>query len=191
MTKVLVVATSHKTRGGITSVVNAHQKGKQWKEFQCKWIETHIDKGAVSKLWYLIKGFIVYLALLPFYDIVHIHTSEPPSAIRKCMFVWWAKVWNKRIIVHFHAFSPDTTIRSKHQNIYKYLFNKADVVIVLSNLWKQYVNDVFHLGNKVTVVYNPCTTEVTNKQYPKSLFKFCSVTFLSPPVSPFPQPNRT
>lgn len=167
MTKVLVVATSHKTRGGITSVVNAHQKGKQWKEFHCKWIETHIDKGAVSKLWYLIKGFIVYLALLPFYDIVHIHTSEPPSAIRKCLFVWWAKVWNKRIIVHFHAFSPDTTIRSKHQNIYKYLFNKADVVIVLSNLWKQYVNDVFHLGNKVTVVYNPCTTEVTNKQYPK------------------------
>lgn len=167
MTKVLVVATSQKTRGGITSVVKAHQKGKQWKEFHCKWIETHIDKGAVSKLWYLIKGFIVYLALLPFYDIVHIHTSEPPSAIRKCLFVWWAKVWNKRIIVHFHAFSPDTTIRSKHQNIYKYLFNKADVVIVLSNLWKQYVNDVFHLGNKVAVVYNPCTTEVTNKQYPK------------------------
>ena len=25
----------------------------------------------------------------------------------------------------------------------------------------------------------------------ESLFKFCSVTFLSPPVSPFPQPNRT
>ena len=25
----------------------------------------------------------------------------------------------------------------------------------------------------------------------KSLFKFCSVTFLSPPVSPFPLPNRT
>ena len=27
--------------------------------------------------------------------------------------------------------------------------------------------------------------------FTKSLFKFCSVTFLSPPVSPFPQPNRT
>ncbi len=25
----------------------------------------------------------------------------------------------------------------------------------------------------------------------KSLFKFCSVTFLLPPVSPFPLPNRT
>ena len=28
-------------------------------------------------------------------------------------------------------------------------------------------------------------------EYTKSLFKFCLVTFLSPPVSPFPQLNRT
>lgn len=167
MIKVLVVATSHKTRGGITSVVKAHQKGKQWKEFHCKWIETHIDKGAVPKLWYLIKGFMTYLALLPFYDIVHIHTSEPPSAIRKCMFVWWAKIWRKKVIIHFHAFSPETTIKSKYKNVYKYLFDKADTVIVLSNLWKKYVNETFNLGDKIQVVYNPCTTEVTNKQYPK------------------------
>lgn len=29
--KVLVVATSRKTRGGITSVVKAHETGNQWK----------------------------------------------------------------------------------------------------------------------------------------------------------------
>lgn len=29
--KVLVVATSHKTRGGITSVVKAHETSEQWK----------------------------------------------------------------------------------------------------------------------------------------------------------------
>ena len=29
------------------------------------------------------------------------------------------------------------------------------------------------------------------EEFIKSLFKFCLVTFLSPPVSPFPQPNRT
>ena len=42
--KVLVVATSRKTRGGITSVIKAHEIGEQWKKFHCKWIETHIDK---------------------------------------------------------------------------------------------------------------------------------------------------
>ena len=167
MKKVLVIATSHKTRGGITSVVKAHQRGKQWKDFHCRWIETHIDKSNILKLWYLFKGFISYLVLLPSYDIIHIHTSEPPSAIRKCPFLWWAKIWRKKVIIHFHAFSPETTIKSKYKNVYKYLFDKADTVIVLSNLWKKYVNETFNLGDKIQVVYNPCTTEVTNKQYPK------------------------
>ena len=39
MTKVLVIATSRKTRGGITSVIKAHETGEQWEKFHCKWIE--------------------------------------------------------------------------------------------------------------------------------------------------------
>lgn len=35
MAKVLVVATSRKTRGGITSVVKAHEKGEQWNNYHC------------------------------------------------------------------------------------------------------------------------------------------------------------
>ena len=87
MTKVLVVATSRKTRGGITSVVKAHETGRQWKKFHCRWIETHRDGNAVRKLWYLITGLLEFVCLLPFYDIVHIHLSEPPSAMRKCIFL--------------------------------------------------------------------------------------------------------
>lgn len=167
MTKVLVIATSHKTRGGITSVVKAHQQGEQWKEFHCKWIETHIDKGAISKLFFLIKGWMQFMFNLPFCQIVHIHMSEPASAIRKCFFLPFAKLFGKKVIMHFHAFSPDTTIRGKHGRVYKYLFSNADRVIVLSQLWKTYVNDEFHLGDKVVVVYNPCTTEILKGSYPK------------------------
>lgn len=167
MNKILVVATSHKTRGGITSVVKAHQQGEQWKEFHCKWIETHIDKGAISKLFFLIKGWMQFMFNLPFCQIVHIHMSEPASAIRKCFFLPFAKLFGRKVIMHFHAFSPDTTIRGKHGKVYKYLFNNADRVIVLSQLWKTYVNDEFHLGDKVVVVYNPCTTEILKGSYPK------------------------
>ena len=167
MAKVLVVATSHKTRGGITSVVKAHQQGEQWKEFHCKWIETHIDKGAISKLFFFIKGWMQFMFNLPFCQIVHIHMSEPASAIRKCFFLPFAKLFGKKVIMHFHAFSPDTTIRGKHGRVYKYLFSNADRVIVLSQLWKTYVNDEFHLGDKVVVVYNPCTTEILKGSYPK------------------------
>lgn len=165
--RVLIIATSHKTRGGITSVVKAHQKGEQWKEFHCKWIETHIDKGGFLKLLYFCKGWILFILNLPFYDIVHIHTSEPPSAIRKCLFMWWSKLWKKKVIVHFHAFSPETTINGKYQKVYKYLFEHADKIIVLSQLWKKYVNDTFHLGDKIQVIYNPCTTEILPEKYTK------------------------
>lgn len=167
MPKVLVVATSRETRGGITSVIKAHQKGRQWKMYHCKWIETHIDKDGAYKLWYFIKGFTQYLFLLPFYDLVHIHISEPSSALRKCLFMAYAKLWHKKVIIHFHAFSPDTTIYSRYRYLYYYLFEKADAVVVLSEIWRKYVNDAFRLGNKIEVVYNPCTAEVSNKMYNK------------------------
>lgn len=165
--RVLIIATSHKTRGGITSVIKAHQKGEQWKKFHCKWIETHIDKGDFLKLLYFCKGWILFILNLPFYDIVHIHTSEPPSAIRKCLFMWWSKLWEKKVIVHFHAFSPETTINGKYQKVYKYLFSHANKVIVLSQLWEKYVNETFHLGDKIQVIYNPCTTEILPEKYTK------------------------
>lgn len=165
--KVLVIATSRKTRGGITSVIKAYKTGSQWNNYHCKWIETHIDKGILLKLLYLIKGWVTYVGLLPFYNIVHIHTSEPASAIRKCLFIPFAKVLNKKVIVHFHAFSPDTTINGKYRKVYKYLFEKADCVVVLSYLWKKYVNETFHLNDKVKVIYNPCTSEISEEKFDK------------------------
>ena len=167
MSKVLVVATSSHTRGGITSVVKAHRFGEQWKLFHCKWIETHIDKNGFYKLLFFLKGFIQYIFLLPIYEIVHIHTSEPPSALRKCIFMAYAKLWRKKTIVHFHAFSPDTTVRSKFHCLYSYLFGRANTVIVLSELWRKYVNDEFNLGDKTNVVYNPCTTDILPQTYAK------------------------
>lgn len=157
MTKILVLATSRKTRGGITSVVLAHEKGAQWNDYHCRWIETHRDRNIIVKLWYFIHSLITYVILLPQYDIVHIHLSEPPSALRKIPFMWLAKLWKKKTIVHFHSFSVDTTIGSKWAWVYQYLFGKADVVITLSEFWRQQVAEFLKdTTGKVRIVYNPC-----------------------------------
>ncbi len=166
--KVLVIATSRKTRGGITSVVKAYENSPLWKDFHCKWIETHRDGGAFTKLYYLFKGFLQFLLNVPFYDIVHIHTSEPPSALRKVLFMAVSKLLGKKVIVHFHSFSVDTTIKSKYQWVYRYLFGKADCVLVLSKYWQDELCHTFGFKvDKVKVLYNPCTTEVSDKAYPK------------------------
>lgn len=157
MKKVLVVATSRKTRGGITSVVLAHEQGQQWKDYHCRWIETHRDLNKSLKLLFFIKAFFQYLLLFPSYDIVHIHLSEPPSAIRKLPFMWLAKFLKKKTIVHFHSFSVETTIESKWKWVYQYHFGKADVVITLSEYWRRQVTDFLNdKTGKVRIVYNPC-----------------------------------
>lgn len=163
MPKVLVVATSRKTRGGITSVVRAHEHGEQWNKYHCRWVETHRDKNILCKLWYLLVALCEYLVLLPFFNMVHIHVSEPVSALRKLSFMALAKLWGKKTIVHFHSFSPETTIHSKYRWIYAYLFSSADCVITLSDYWRRIVADEFGLADKVIVIYNPCTAQIQNE----------------------------
>lgn len=162
MAKVLVVATSRKTRGGITSVIKAHEKGGQWDKYHCRWIETHRDGGFLRKLLYVLCAFTQYLCLLPKNDIVHIHIGEAPSALRKIAFMAYARLWKKKTIVHFHSFSPDTTIKGRYNFLYHYLFTRADKVIVLSEYWKNEVTS-FVPGADIEILYNPCTTEVTIK----------------------------
>ena len=74
----------------------------------------------------------------------------------------------KKVIVHFHSFSVDTTIKSKYQLVYKFIFGKADCVLVLSKYWQDELCNTFIFNvDKIKVLYNPCTTEVSNKVYPK------------------------
>jgi len=166
MTKVLILATSRKTRGGITSVVKSHETGEQWNEFHCRWIETHRDKNILIKFLFFLRSFIEYICVLPFYDIVHVHIGAAPSAYRKCVFVFFAKLFRKKMIVHFHAFSPVTTIQSKWHGAYDYLFGKADIIIVLSEYWKNVLIQHYDkkqtnpISNKLRIVYNPITKGV-------------------------------
>jgi glycosyltransferase involved in cell wall biosynthesis len=155
--KVLVIATSKKTRGGITSVIKAHSNEKFWEEWNCKWIETHIDKNIFYKFWYFIKSLTMFFFIAPFYDIIHIHLSEVQSLKRKLFYFVIGKVYRKQIIIHFHAFSPETTIRGKYKWLYRWMFNSANAVIVLSALWKSWVIKSLNLDEtKVKVIYNPC-----------------------------------
>lgn len=165
--KVLIIATSRKTRGGITSVIKEHETGNQWVKYNCKWLETHRDKGYIVKFFYFLSSFIQYLFILPFYNIVHIHTSEPASAIRKLIYFLYARLWKRKIIIHFHAFSIETTLNGKYKFIYEFLFNYSDLVIVLSDFWKKQIVENFGIKTKVVVLFNPSTLPNNTINYTK------------------------
>lgn len=154
--KVLIVATSRKTQGGISSVVKAHEKCSFWVDYKCRWLETHMDGSLLSKLAKAVTAYCLAILLIPQYSIVHIHLSEPPSALRKMPIFLLSKFYRKKVVVHFHSFSPETTINGKYNKLYTFLFTKADRVIVLSTSWKKWVNEAIPQVKNVEIVYNPC-----------------------------------
>lgn len=154
--KVLIVATSHKTRGGITSVIKSHQLGEQWQKFHCKWIETHRDGNNMRKLWYLATALIEYICLLPFYDIVHIHIATTQSAKRKQLFFHPAKWMKKKVILHFHPSNEKFLFEPYNQKLYRQLFSQADLVLVLSEQWERWIKEALGLTEHIEVLYNPC-----------------------------------
>lgn len=162
--KILVIATSPKTRGGITSVISAHAKTKFWKDWNCYWLVTHIDRTKRHKIFYLIKGLSEFIFRLPVAKGVHIHFSEPVSIRRKYMFFKIARFFRKPIIIHFHAFSVETTLSGKQNYIYDYIFKNSDKVVVLSNQWKEWVLNIIKMDkNKLVVIPNPCPTVTFDK----------------------------
>ena len=64
MPKVLVVATSPKSRGGIATVVNAIRETDVWKTHKCCWVATHIDRSKLRKAIKFVVGLLKYMVLL-------------------------------------------------------------------------------------------------------------------------------
>jgi glycosyltransferase involved in cell wall biosynthesis len=149
----LVVATSEKTRGGISSVIKIHKTGAQWQSFRCKWIETHRDLSRLLKAAYFFNGLIRYLIFLPSCDMVHIHFSTTVSAIRKYVFFRLAKRYHKKIIIHLHCGDQLDAVWS---SVYRKMFLQSDVALLLSNATRLKVAHYLGRGDNLKVLYNPC-----------------------------------
>ena len=159
MSKVLVVATSRRTRGGITSVVKAHEMGAQWNKYHCYWIQTHRDGPAWRKIAYFLRAFVQFVCLVPFCDLVHIHSADSAtaSAERKLIFACIAKVFKKKILVHLHLGDEQKLLDPTINRQLLLLLHKADRIIVLSPQWKRWLLEVMPDADNITnILYNPC-----------------------------------
>lgn len=138
-------------------MIKAYTQSEFWDQWHCYWLASHIDKSKWLKSIFFIKSFVTFVLKIPFYQIVHIHLSEPASAIRKLAYIRLAKIFSKKVITHFHSFSTQTTIDGKYQLVYYNLFHSSDQILVLSKSWKHWLSNKWpELENKIEILYNPC-----------------------------------
>lgn len=158
--RVLICGPSKKTRGGITSVIQAYQESNIWTQWDCIWIETYIDKNYIYKFLYFITSILKFIYYLPTCKIVHIHFSWYISAFRKSIFFFLAFILNKKIIVHLHS-GAEHILESKVKFIYRYYFRNADLTIFLALAIKNKIEESFYIANSF-ILYNPYTNKISH-----------------------------
>jgi glycosyltransferase involved in cell wall biosynthesis len=157
--KILYVGPSHKSRGGISSVIKSYMRSPLMLEFSLLWIETQHDLNRFTKMWYFVKALLISPYFFLKSDIVHIHTASYNSFYRKCIFILLCKIFNRKLILHIHGGGFGTFLNNGNRLKKKgvmYLLKKADTLICLSPLKakeiKPYVSE-----KKINIISNPCS----------------------------------
>lgn len=100
-------------------------------------------------------------------DLVHIHFSSRGSTFRTLILIVFVLAFRKPIVLHshgsgFHLFYSQQSFWI--QKIIRYLFRKTNLIIVLSNSWKEfYIKNLDLEESKIAVLPNPVKLPSQNK----------------------------
>ena len=158
--KVLFVATSRQTMGGITSVLKRYEKMDIWEKYHCAWLETQINKGILLKLWYMIKAYITMLFIVPRYDIIHFHTVPGRSITIQMPVFLYSLLWRKKTIIHIHV--GNQLLGHKDDKRFNFVLKKATKVVVLAHAIKDIMTEIYNIN--ADVLYNPIEEQAQRKK---------------------------
>ncbi len=179
--KVLMVGTSMKTMGGISTVVKGYVDAGLFDRMSIRYVMTHSDGSGLWKLKAAIFGYVAFTLALARRDVglVHIHLSSRASFWRKLPIFMLAKLARKPVLLHLHGSEFMTFYDEECGPLAKRLitavFNSADRILVLSPQWASNVKR-FTGNRNIEVLFNgvPVPKQVPDRSHnsgsPKLLF---------------------
>lgn len=154
--RVLVVGPSpDKSKGGMATVISEIRDDQELStKYNIEIYDSYIDGGKIVRALYSIWAFLVFYMTKRNYDVYHIHAASRGSTFRKGYYVRAVKKWGKKVILHIHGaqymeFYKEITDKKK-SNVVSIL-KSADMVIALSQDWKNKFDKTFGLTNCVVL----------------------------------------
>lgn len=156
--KVLMVGNYYKNHhpGGISAVL------QYWSEYieNMQHYSTYKLSNMLVRIWLFAFGYmriVLRLMLDRKVQILHLHCAADASFWRKAQLVRLGKFFKRKVILHIHSsrfkdYYAEAT-RKKKKWILKTLCG-ADVVIVLSNSWKEWFVGIGVPSDKLIVLHN-------------------------------------
>jgi len=114
--------------------------------FEIDSFPSYIDGSLPVRLLYSLYGYLRFLTCYGKYDLFHIHTAERGSTFRKNFYLRKIKQAGKRAVVHIHGAEYLTFydgLDSRKKEIVKDFFRQADLVLALSDSWKEELEHCF------------------------------------------------
>lgn len=155
--KVLMVGPDRSVQGGISNVINNWYKARLDKRVELRYIGTMVDGSKFAKLCKALQAYVLFARYIKKYDVVHVNMATDTSYYRKLYFIYMAKLFHKKVILHQHGgdvqrfFMKSGSGKSRSKKYHN--LNKADILIVLAPIWKDFFSQVVS-SKKIVVLPN-------------------------------------
>ena len=160
MKMIAMLGTRNDTMGGVSAVINVYASAGLFNRQPIEYIATHMDGGRIAKLSILARAAFRFWGLLVRgrVALVHVHVASRASFWRKSLLMLPAFLLGIPVILHLHgaefALFYEKECGSIRKQIVCSVFNKASRVVVLSSVWKSWVQGISR-NPHVVVIYNP------------------------------------
>lgn len=158
MKKILEIGPGPKySNGGIATVISTITNDKKLlQQFRIDIHESYCEGNLFKRVSFSVIMFLKFIFIYKKYDIFHIHMASYGSTFRKGYYVRFLKKRNKKVILHVHGgeyllFYEKLNTKKKH--IVDNIWNLSDIVIVLSDKWKEKFSHIFTRA-RIEVVRN-------------------------------------
>ncbi len=145
------------SRGGMAEVIRGIRESEVLSgEFEVDSFPSYIDGSLPVRLLYSLYGYLRFLTCCRKYDLFHIHTAERGSTFRKNFYLRRVKRAGKKAVVHIHGAEYLTFydgLDSRKKEMVADFFRRADLVLVLSDKWKEELEGRFQMS-ACQVLYN-------------------------------------
>ncbi|MBX0313349.1 glycosyltransferase [Planococcus glaciei] len=155
---VLMVGSSTKVKGGMTTVVQSFLQHEFNSPIKISYIATHTEKGDIYNFLFFVQslGRIFFHLLFKNPLLVHLHMSERGSFVRKYIIFRLAKLFGKKVIIHTHGAEFKEYFMSSSPMMKKKimgLLKNADRVLVLGESWEMILRSI-EPEAKTTILMN-------------------------------------
>ena len=141
--------------GGIVSVIETIRNDEQLnKDFHIDVYGSCVQGNIVKRLTFTAYAYLRFCLTKRGYDVYHLHMAARGSTFRKGHYLRHIKKWGKRAVIQIHSGDYidfyNGLSESKKKRLVEIL-KAADVVVALSDGWKEKFESTFGLNNCITI----------------------------------------